>query len=111
MGLIALYAFLATKGLARSRVTTALLFLAVTAGVGLQIPNTANLLGYTQNIFEEATSRGFGAVRVQHARDPFLEAGDAVAKELAAVPGLHAAVPILTFPAAVARGANDHVAE
>lgn len=111
MGIVALLAFLATKGLARSRVTTALLLFAVTAGVGLQIPNSANLRGYTANLFEEATSRGFGDVRAQHATEPILDDGDAVARDLASVPGVRAAVPIVSLAGAIEVGGRNHVAE
>src|SRR5262245_11321013 len=112
MGLVALLAFLATKGLARSRVTTALLLFAVTAGVGLQIPNTANLRGYTQNLFDEATSRGFGDVRVQHQKEPMFADGDAVARDLAGVPGVRAAVPIVSLAGAIeTSGGRPYVAE
>lgn len=89
---LALLAFVATRGLSRSRLTTTLLVLAVTAGVGMQIPNTANLLGYSHTMFEEATTRGFGDVRVEHPKEPVFDEGDALATRLAAVPGVRAAV-------------------
>lgn len=111
MGLLGLLAFLAKKGLARSRTTTALLLLAVTAGVGLQIPNTANLVGYTANLFEEATSRGFGDVRVQHTTEPLIDDGDGAARVLAAAPGVRAAVPIVSFPGAIGVAEKQQVAE
>lgn len=106
MGLLGLLAFLATKGLGRSRVTTALLLFAVTAGVGLQIPNSANLRGYTANLFEEATTRGFGDVRVRDASDRFIDDADAVARELGAVSGVRAAVPIVSLAGAVETNAG-----
>jgi ABC-type lipoprotein release transport system permease subunit len=96
---MALLAFLAARVLLRSRLTTLLLILAVTAGVGMQIPNTANLLGYSDTMFEEATTRGFGDVRIESTREPIFDDGDAVAAKLAAVSGVRAAVPIITLPA------------
>jgi ABC-type lipoprotein release transport system permease subunit len=106
MGLVGLLAFLATKGLGRSRVTTALLLFAVTAGVGLQIPNSANLRGYTANLFEEATTRGFGDVRVHDAKAQFIEDGDAAARDLSSVRGVRAAVPIVSLAGALETSAG-----
>src|SRR5262245_4770171 len=111
MDLVAVLAFVATRGLVRSRLTTVLLVLAVAAGVGLQIPNTANLLGYTGAMFEEATTRGYGDVRVQQARDAFVDDGDALAKELSSIPGVRAAVPIVSLPGAVSVEGRGQVSE
>ncbi|HEY8078485.1 MAG TPA: ABC transporter permease, partial [Labilithrix sp.] len=106
-----LLVYLATSGLTRSRLTTVLLVVAVAAGVGLQIPNTANLMGYTATLFEEATTRGFGDVRVEDAHEPVIEEGDALARELAGLPGVRASVPIITLPGAIGHGARQQVAD
>src|SRR5262245_30530557 len=111
MDRLALLVFVATRGLLRSRLTTALLVLAVAAGVGLQIPNTANLLGYTSSMFEEATSRGFGDVRVEAAEEPIIDEGDILAKDLAVLPGVRAAVPIVSLPGALIVRGRGHVSE
>ncbi len=111
MAALDLLVFLATSGLTRSRLTTALLVVAVAAGVGLQIPNTANLMGYTATLFEEATTRGFGDVRVEDAHEPVIEDGDALARELGDLPGVHAAIPILSLPGAIGHGARQQVAD
>jgi ABC-type lipoprotein release transport system permease subunit len=111
VGLLGVLAFVATKGLVRSRLTTALLVLAVAAGVGLQIPNTANLLGYTANLFDEATTHGFGNVRVQHRREAIMEDGDAVAQSLATLPGVSIAVPIVSLPGAATLRGKEMVTE
>lgn len=108
---LALLAFIARRGLARSRLTTTLLILAVTAGVGMQIPNTANLIGYSHTMFEEATTRGFGDVRIEHPKEPVFDDGDAVAAKLAAVPGVRAAVPIITLPAGLEAHGRQIVCE
>jgi ABC-type lipoprotein release transport system permease subunit len=109
---LSLLLFLALRGLLRSRLTTAMLVAAVAAGVGLQIPNTANLVGYTGSIFEEATTSGFGNVRVQHARDAALGDADDLAAALAReLPAVRAAVPIFTLPGAVGRAGRHQVAE
>lgn len=106
MGLVGLLAFLAARGLGRSRVTTALLLFAVMAGVGLQIPNSANLRGYTANLFEEATTRGFGDVRVHDAKAQLIDDGDAVARDLATLPAVRAAVPIISLAGALETNAG-----
>ena len=103
--LVAVWLFVAMRGLLRSRLTTALLVLAVAAGVGFQIPNTANLLGYTHTMLKKVTTRGFGDVRVRHATEPLMEDGDAIAAAIANVSGVRATVPIVTLPAGLlARG-------
>ncbi len=48
----------------RSRISFVLLLAAVTAGLGLQIPNVANLDGYTQELHEKGIARGSGHVIV-----------------------------------------------
>ena len=111
MGLLGVLAFVATKGLVRSRLTTALLVLAVAAGVGLQIPNTANLLGYTASLFDEATTHGFGNVRVQHRKEAIIDDGDATAEKLDALPGVALAVPIITLPGAASLRGKELVTE
>jgi lipoprotein-releasing system permease protein len=111
MAALDLLVFLATNGLLRSRLTTALLVVAVAAGVGLQIPNTANLVGYTAELFDEATTRGFGDVRVQHAREPLIDDADALAGDLAKLPGVRGAVPIITLPGAVGHELQQQVAD
>jgi len=111
VGLLGVLAFIATKGLVRSRLTTALLVLAVAAGVGLQIPNTANLVGYTASLFDEATTHGFGNVRVQHRRDAIMDDGDAIAERLDALPGVALAVPIVTLPGAATLRGKELVTE
>lgn len=108
---VALLAFVASRGLSRSRLTTTLLILAVTFGVGIQIPNTANLLGYSHTMFEEATTRGFGDVRIEHPREPVFDDGDALAAKLATVPGVRAAVPIITLPAGLEAHGRQMVCE
>lgn len=108
---VRLMAFVARSALPRGWVTTWLLVLAVGAAVGMQIPNTANLVGYSRSIFEEATTRGFGDVRVENTREPVLADGDALAERLATVPGVRAAVPIITLPAGLDSGGKQVVCE
>jgi len=55
---------LASRALLRNRLSFALLVAAVTAGVGFQIPNTANLNGYTQELLRKGVARSTGHVQI-----------------------------------------------
>ena len=52
--------YLAFKSLLRSRLSLAFLLLAVTAGVAFQIPNAANINGYTEELLRQGVSRSTG---------------------------------------------------
>lgn len=54
--------YLAFRTLLRSRISFVLLVAAVAAGLGFQIPNTANLDGYTAELQDKGISRGTGHV-------------------------------------------------
>jgi ABC-type lipoprotein release transport system permease subunit len=56
--------YLAFRTLVRSRTSFVLLLAAVTAGLGLQIPNVANLDGYSEELHEKGIARGSGHVIV-----------------------------------------------
>lgn len=56
--------YLAFRTLLRSRISFILLIAAVTAGLGFQIPNTANLDGYTAELHDKGIARGTGHVVV-----------------------------------------------
>lgn len=98
--------FLAGRSLLGSRRTFALLVLAVAAGAGFQIPNTANLAGFSAALIEEELRRGAGDVRVQPRNEPHFADGDAAAQRIAeaAGPGVRAAVPVLVLPGAAGTG-------
>jgi lipoprotein-releasing system permease protein len=95
--------FLATRNLLENRLTTALLVLAVAAGVGFQVPNTANLLGYDREVLAQGLDAGFGDVRVRARTGKRIEDADAMAARIAALPGVRAAVPLLAVPGAVGK--------
>src|SRR5258706_2426682 len=95
--------FLATRNLMENRLTSALLVLAVAAGVGFQVPNTANLLGYDAEVLEQGLNAGFGDVRVRARSGKRIENANAIAARLAALPGVRAAVPVLAVPGAVGK--------
>src|SRR5262249_43439335 len=64
-GSLGLLFFLAGRGLLRSPLSTMLLLAAVAAGVGFQVPNTANMLGYQRALLEEGVDHGNGDVRLR----------------------------------------------
>jgi lipoprotein-releasing system permease protein len=96
--------FLAGRGLLQSRVALALLVLAVAAGVGFQIPNTANLLGYNRELTEQATEIGAGEVRIKPRAGFSLDHSREVAALAAGEPDVRAAVPMLMVPGRLERG-------
>lgn len=98
--------FLARRSLLGSRFTFTLLVVAVAAGAGFQIPNTANLAGFSAALLEEELRRGAGDVRVQPRNEPRFRDGDAAASEIAGAvgSGVLAAVPVLILPGAVGKG-------
>jgi lipoprotein-releasing system permease protein len=83
--------FLALRGLLHSRWSLGMLLSAVAAGAGLQIPNSANLDGYSQELFDKGVVRAFGHVQVTPRDEPtLLEAGARLAL-IRALPGVQAA--------------------
>src|SRR5438045_2801972 len=100
-GSLALLFFLAGRGLLRSRLTTALLFAAVAAGVGFQVPNTANMLGYERALLDEGVTYGNGEVRLRPREGARFDDAEALAARLARDPAVRAAVPVVTLPGAV----------
>ena len=98
--------FLARKSLLGSRFTFALLVVAVAAGAGFQIPNTANLAGFSEALLEEELRHGAGDVRVEPREKRHFEDGAAAAARVsaAAEAPVRAAVPVLVLPGAVGKG-------
>ena len=99
-----LLVFLASRGLLGSRVTFGLLVVAIAAGAGFQIPNSANLAGFSDALLENNLTRGPGDVRVEPRDRPRFPDGDAVAAVLRGRPGVRAAVPMLVYPGSIGRG-------
>lgn len=96
--------FLAARNLLESRTSSLLLVAAVAAGVGFQLPNTANLNGYESELLEQGLSQGFGDVRIRARSGRRLEDADALAARISALPGVVAAVPVLAVPGAIGSG-------
>ncbi|MDC3988012.1 ABC transporter permease [Polyangium jinanense] len=97
---------LARKSLLGSRFTFALLVLSVAAGAGFQIPNTANLAGFSEALLEEELRHGAGDVRVEPRDKRHFDDGAAAAAKVseAADTPVRAAVPVLVLPGAVGKG-------
>lgn len=77
--------YLAFRTLVRSRVSFFLMLAAVTVGLGLQIPNTANLDGYQVELHDKGIAQGTGHIVVSsHDGRSFADAqklADRIAKE------------------------------
>lgn len=93
--------FLARKSLFSSKLTVVLLTVAVAAGAGIQIANTANLDGFNDVLLEEGLTHGAGDIRVEPADGSTFQNGDAVAGALQTIAGVRATVPYLIYPGAV----------
>jgi lipoprotein-releasing system permease protein len=98
-----LLVFLAGKSLLASRLTFALLVVAIGAGAGFQIPNTANLDGFSEALIEEGLVWGAGDIRVEPRDSPRFADGDAIAARVHALVGATAAAPVLVYAGAVGR--------
>ena len=96
--------FLARRSLLGSRATFGLLVVAIAAGAGFQIPNTANLDGFSEALLENNLTHGPGDVRVEPRDRPRFADGDAVAARLRELRGVRAALPMLVYAGAVGRG-------
>jgi len=96
--------FIARRSLFASRLTLILLTLAIAAGAGFQISNTANLTGFSDALLEEGLTRGASDLRVEPRDAPRFADGDAVAAQIRALVGARSTRPVLVFPGAVSRG-------
>jgi putative ABC transport system permease protein len=104
----ALLVFLAARNLAANRSTLVLLTAAVAVGTGFQIPNAANLAGYTAALVEHGISSGSGDVRVRPRRGSVFVDGDAVATRAGRVAGVGAVVPVLMLPGSLGSAEAVH---
>lgn len=94
---------LARRGLLESRVVLALLVAAVAAGMGFQVPNSANLDGYRDELLAQGVSAGFGEVRLRPAKRRRFEDAGALATQVTAQESVRVALPFLSVPGAVGR--------
>lgn len=100
--------YLAWKTLLRSRISFVLLLAAVTAGLGFQIPNTANLDGYTEELRHKGVSRASGHVFISSPQGGSFTGGDDLAVRVAAEPYVRAVVTRLAHVGSVFAGEKTH---
>jgi lipoprotein-releasing system permease protein len=93
--------FFAARSLWQSPLNLGLLLAAVTFGTGLQIPNSANLAGYTQELLEQGVSRGSGEVVVRPKQGRLIEHWGRLREELHAIPWVRYAIPRVLLPGTV----------
>jgi ABC-type lipoprotein release transport system permease subunit len=98
--------FLAWRELRSSPLTAAVLVFAASAGVGFQIPNTANLLGYEAEMFQQGVKCGFGDVRLYLRYGRRIEAAQETAARVRQVEGITGVSSVLILPGAICKG--DH---
>jgi ABC-type lipoprotein release transport system permease subunit len=100
---IGMLLFLAYRNLVQTPLILGLMIAAVAAGVGFQVPNAANLLGYRAELLNQGVSAGFGDVRVRPRSGQRFEDADALLARLRSHPEVRAAIPVVTLPGAVGR--------
>jgi lipoprotein-releasing system permease protein len=98
---------LALRALLRNRLSCALLVAAVAAGVGFQIPNTANIDGYTAELLRKGLSRSSGHLLVSSVNPAPIEDAPALTARLRGQPHVLAVSPRLIHAGVVfKRGAH-----
>jgi ABC-type lipoprotein release transport system permease subunit len=104
---LGLVLFLAAQSLRGSPLTALLLVAAVAAGVGFQIPNTANLLGYRDELYVQGIVSGYGEVRVRPSRGLVFGDADPLLSQIAREPGVRAATALLGASGSIAASGKD----
>src|SRR5437763_3284650 len=94
-----LIVFLAWRDLRSSPMTAAVLVAAVAVGVGFQVPNSANILGYEAEMLEQGVRSGFGDVRIHPRRGRHIDKASVTLDRVRSVAGVHAAAAVLILPA------------
>src|SRR4051812_23973568 len=95
--------FLAWRDLRSSPLTALVLVTAVAVGVGFQVPNTANILGYEAEMLDQGVKSGFGDVRVYPRNGRHIDNASVTLDRVRATAGVHAAAAVLILPAVVGR--------
>ena len=93
--------FVARKSLFASRVTVVLLGLAIAAGAGFQIPNSANLDGFGIALLDDGLTRGPGDVRVEPRESLRFQEADQVAKQVGKLVGAQSTMAVFGLAGAV----------
>ncbi len=97
---------LALRSLLRSRLAFGLLVAAVTAGVCFQIPNAANLAGYTEELLRQGMERMTGHLQVVARDGKAVEGVAAMLARLERQGGLRAVVPRLIHGGVAFKGSE-----
>ena len=98
---LGLLAFLARRSLFGSRLTFVLLVVAIAAGAGFQIPNTANLTGWDRALLEDGLTHGAGDIRVEPKNGGRFADGDAMAAKVGIIAGARSVTPVLVYAGAI----------
>lgn len=72
--------FLAFKSLLHNKLIFALMVMAVVFGLGMQIPNSANLDGYTKELVEESLNAGLGHIIIKPVQGAYLTKANDIGK-------------------------------
>lgn len=72
--------FLAFKSLLHNKLIFALMVMAVVFGLGMQIPNSANLNGYTKELVEESLNAGLGHLIIKPVQGAYLTKANDIGK-------------------------------
>lgn len=72
--------FLAFKSLLHNKLIFALMVMAVIFGLGMQIPNSANLDGYTKELVEESLNAGLGHIIIKPVQGEYLTKANDIGK-------------------------------
>ena len=100
--------FLAIRSLLRSKLSLLLLVAAVAGGVGFQVPNAANLDGYTQELLRQGVARSSGHVLVTPPPQELLgQVADKV-RRLSALPFVEGVLPRLVHAGVLFRKEHRH---
>ena len=100
---VLLLLFVALRSLSSSRLTSALAMLSVAISVGFQVPNSANLRGYRQELLRHAVRLSFGEVRVRPQKGAYLKNVAQLRQQLSTLQHVVAVHPALVLPGAVER--------
>jgi putative ABC transport system permease protein len=103
----ALLLLFAIRLLLKSKFTFVLLTAAVAFGVGFQIPNAANLAGYSRELLNQGMKRATGHVTVT-GKDGVLQDADVVIPKIEALPSVRHTAPRL-IQAALLRGRGQRI--
>jgi ABC-type lipoprotein release transport system permease subunit len=99
---LSLLLYLARRSLFASKLTFALLVVAIAAGAGFQIPNTANLAGFSAALLQEGLVWGAGDIRIEPRDRARFTDGDAEAAKLGALIDTRASA-VLVYAGAIGK--------